>query len=166
MTRGTDTVPVAMRPAFEEVVGITDAFCHEHLNDEYAQLCRKLAAALARKRPSPLSQGKIQVWASGIIYAMGSVNFLFDKTQIPHLRADELCRLMGVSKSTASTKARWILDTLRIVQLDPRWCLPSKIADNPLVWMIEVDGFIVDARYAPREIQEEAFRLGLIPYIP
>ncbi len=27
-------------------------------------------------------------------------------------------------------------------------------------------GFIIDARYAPREIQEEAFRQGLIPYIP
>jgi hypothetical protein len=25
---------------------------------------------------------------------------------------------------------------------------------------------MVDARYVPREIQEEAFRKGLIPYIP
>ncbi len=37
---------------------------------------------------------------------------------------------------------------------------------NPLAWMIQVDGFIVDARDAPREIQEEAFLRGLIPYIP
>jgi hypothetical protein len=32
--------------------------------------------------------------------------------------------------------------------------------------MITVDGFIIDARYAPREIQEEALRKGLIPYLP
>jgi hypothetical protein len=29
-----------------------------------------------------------------------------------------------------------------------------------------VNGLIVDARYVPRQIQEEAFRKGLIPYIP
>jgi hypothetical protein len=33
--------------------------------------------------------------------------------------------------------------------------------------MIQVNnGFIVDPRYAPHAIQEEAFRKGLIPYIP
>ena len=37
---------------------------------------------------------------------------------------------------------------------------------NPLAWMIEVDGIPMDARDLPREIQEEAFRLGLILYVP
>ncbi len=32
--------------------------------------------------------------------------------------------------------------------------------------MIQVNGFTLDARYLNREIQEEAFRKGLIPYIP
>jgi hypothetical protein len=32
--------------------------------------------------------------------------------------------------------------------------------------MITVNGLIIDARSAPRHIQEEAFRKGLIPYIP
>ena len=50
--------------------------------------------------------------------------------------------------------------------MDPDWTLPSKIDDNLLVWMIQVNGFVMDARHAPREIQEEAFRKGLIPYIP
>jgi hypothetical protein len=38
--------------------------------------------------------------------------------------------------------------------------------DNPLAWMIQVNGLVADARRLPREIQEEAFRKGLIPYIP
>ncbi len=37
---------------------------------------------------------------------------------------------------------------------------------NPLIWMLEVDGFIVDIRDAPRQVQEIAFNKGLIPYIP
>jgi hypothetical protein len=51
-------------------------------------------------------------------------------------------------------------------QLDLNWTLPSQIDKNPMAWMIMVDGFIIDARHAPAEIQEEAYRRGLIPYIP
>jgi hypothetical protein len=32
--------------------------------------------------------------------------------------------------------------------------------------MISVNGFIVDARRLKREVQEEAFRKGLVPYVP
>ncbi|OHB83278.1 MAG: hypothetical protein A2Z38_09385 [Planctomycetes bacterium RBG_19FT_COMBO_48_8] len=32
--------------------------------------------------------------------------------------------------------------------------------------MLEVDGLFIDARTAPLEFQQEAYRLGLIPYIP
>ncbi len=42
----------------------------------------------------------------------------------------------------------------------------SKLDDNPLAWLITVNGFPMDARYAPREVQEEALRLGLIPHLP
>ena len=44
--------------------------------------------------------------------------------------------------------------------------LPSRLADNPLVWMVEVNGFVVDVRMIPRDVQEEAHRLGLIPFVP
>lgn len=37
---------------------------------------------------------------------------------------------------------------------------------NPMAWMIQVNGFLVDARFLKREYQEEALRQGLIPYIP
>ncbi len=162
----TMSVPKAMRPTFESVVAITDAFCRQHLNEEYAELSRKLAAALARKRPSPLVQGKPEVWACGIVYAIGTVNFLWDKTQTPHMKASELCERFGVGKSSCSVKARQIMDMFGMFQLDPRWCLPSKMDDNPLVWMLSVNGLLMDIRYAPREAQEEALRKGLIPYLP
>ena len=38
--------------------------------------------------------------------------------------------------------------------------------DNPLIWMLSVNGFMMDIRHAPREVQEIAFKKGLIPYIP
>jgi hypothetical protein len=55
---------------------------------------------------------------------------------------------------------------LKMYQLDPNWTLPSRLDDNPMVWMLQVNGFMVDVRHAPREVQEIAFNKGLIPYIP
>lgn len=159
-------VPASMKGRYEEITQLTDVFCGQHLNAEYADLCRQMTAALCRKRPSPLLQGRAKTWAGAIIYTLGRVNFLFDKSQQPHLSASELCSLFGASQASASAKSSQIWKLLDLMQLDPRWCLPSKLADNPLAWMIEVNGMLVDARWMPREVQEEAYRLGLIPYLP
>lgn len=99
-------------------------------------------------------------------YTVGSVNFLFDPTQDPHLPAKPLCAAFGISQSAAFARSREIQDLLRIGPLDPRWSLPSKLADNPRAWMISVNGFIVDVRTMSRDVQEEAFRRGLIPFLP
>lgn len=161
-----ESVPKQLRPLFEAIVRMTDSVCRERLDDEYAQLCRELTAALCRKRPSPLTQGRVETWACGIVYAIGSVNFLFDKSQAPYLSVGDLCQLFGVSKSAGSAKARAIAKMLRIGVFDPRWYRPSHLGSNPVAWMVEVNGFILDARHESREFQEEAFRRGLIPYVP
>ena len=43
---------------------------------------------------------------------------------------------------------------------------PSLLDDNPMVWMLQINGFMMDVRHAPIELQEMAFNKGLIPYIP
>jgi hypothetical protein len=55
---------------------------------------------------------------------------------------------------------------LKIKQMDPAWSLRSQMDQNPMTWMIQFKGFLVDARILKREFQEEALRKGLIPYIP
>jgi hypothetical protein len=160
------SVPKSIKPRVDTIVGLTDAVCRTHLTEEYAVLARELVAALARKRPSPLMRGQCDTWACGVTYTIGAVNFLFDPEQTPHLNSRELCALFGVSQSACAAKTREIRRIFDIVQLDPRWCLPSKLADNPLVWMIQVNGVLVDIRMTPREVQEEACRLGLIPFVP
>jgi hypothetical protein len=159
-------VPEAMQEKYAEIVAINDAFCKQHLNEEYAELAREMTATLARKRPSPLGNGRAQSWAAGIIYTLGQVNFLFDKSQTPHIRADELCKRMGVSQQTASGRAQKIREMLDIFQMHPDWTLPSRVDDNPMIWILSVNGYMVDIRRMPREVQVIAFEKGLIPYIP
>lgn len=161
-----EKVPKQIQCRFDSIMELTDKFCKQHLNEEYRQLARQLTAALCRKRPSPLEQGRSDTWACGIIYALGFVNFLFDKSYEPYMSADALCEGFGVSQSTGYAKSKVVRDTLDMVQFDPRWCLLSLMDENPLAWMIEVNGLVVDARHIPHEIQEMAYQKGLIPYIP
>lgn len=162
----SEAVPSSVEPAYAAIIKLIDTICSQHLNSEYAALAHRLVATLARKRPSPIVRGKPEIWACAILYALGTVNFLFDKTQTPHLRAEELCALCGVSASSGANKAKLIRDMLRMGPMDPNWCLPNLVDRNPLAWMLEVNGFVVDVRHMPREVQEIAYAKGLIPYIP
>lgn len=146
--------------------GLIDQFCREHLNEEYAVLCRRMAEKLARKRPSPLLHGSPNAWASGIVRAVGGANFLHDKSQTPYMRSTDIDHYLGTSPSSGAAKLAAIRKMLKVHQLDPNWTLPSRLDDNPMVWMLKVNGFMMDVRHAPREVQEIAFNKGLIPYIP
>jgi len=112
-------VPKIIKPQLDEIVGLIEAVCRVHLTDEYAAIARELAAALARKRPSPLMRGHSRTWACAITYTVGAVNFLFDPAQQPHVRGSDLCALFGVSQSAGAAKSREIMRVFDIVQLDP-----------------------------------------------
>ena len=165
-TKKSESVPKSVEPAYQAIIELTDAVCRQHLNEEYATLARQLAAALARKRPSPLLRGKPNGWACAVVYALGTVNFLFDKSNEPFMSAADLCAAFGVSQSTGSNKSKQIRDMMDMYQMDPNWSLPSLLDSNPLVWMLQVNGLIVDIRSMPREVQVQAYDKGLIPYIP
>jgi Domain of unknown function (DUF6398) len=160
------SVPKAMQPAYDAVTALTDAVCTEHLDNEYRDLARAMTAALCRKRPSPLASGQPRTWACGIVYELGQLNFLSDPSFPPVMTTKELCTAFGVGVSTAQAKAAVIRTALGTNHRDPAWMLPSLTAKNPMVWMAEVNGFLVDLRTMPREVQEIAFEKGIIPYIP
>lgn len=159
-------IPAQMQPVYDEVAGMIDEYCEKHLNEEYRALCLRLLGKLCRKRPSPLLKGRRNTWAAGIVYAIAANNFIFDKSMPIHLTADELSRPFGIAPSTAGNKAAEIRKLIRMSPWDTEWLLQDLIEDNPAIWMLSVDGFIVDARDLPLEIQQEAARRGLIPYVP
>jgi len=160
------SVPKTMQATYDAITALTDAFCEARLNDEYADMCRRMTARLCRKRPSPLASGRSPNWAAGIIHAVGTVNFVFDRTQTPHIAATDISDFFGVGKSSPAGKSKEIRDLLNIGLMEPEWTLPSRMDQNPMAWYISYNGFIIDARHASRHIQEIAFAKGLIPYIP
>lgn len=165
MDERTSGVPMALRERFAEIVDLTDDFCDKHLNDEYKEICRKLASAFCQANPA-VARGKPASWAGGIGYTAGWVNFLTDPNNSPHMRSEDIAKAFGVSMATMQAKSKVIRDTLDLIPRQPQFALLSMAEENPLVWMAEVNGLLVDLRHAPRVWQEKAFRQGMIPYIP
>ncbi len=159
-------IPAAMRPAVEQVIELTDQVCADLLDEEYAGLVRHVVAKLARKRPSPLLGGRAATWAGGVVWALGQVNFLFDRSTEPYVAQDALASAFGLSKSTLGQKGKQIRDMLRMTWGTPEFLRAEMIDANPMIWLIEVNGMPCDARELPVEIQVAAYREGIIPYVP
>ena len=158
-------IPVGWEQTFAALTGLTDRFCAEHLNQEYADLARYAIAALCRKRPSPLINGNAQTWACAVLYALGQINFLSDKATRPAMAMVDLCTHFGNASSTGGNKAKLVRQALGMQQFDHRWTLPSRLGGSPTAWLIEVNGLIADARMLPPAVQEVAVRKDLIPYV-
>ena len=159
-------IPPAMREKHEAIAGLIDDFCRRHLTEEYRVYCQRMATLLARKSPSPMAKGDAASWACGIVRAVGWVNYLDDKETTPHMRSADVNKHFGVTDATAHNRSKKIRDLLGIGVCDAHWTLPSMMDQNPIAWLVRVNGIPADARNLPRELQIEAFEQGLIPYLP
>jgi len=158
--------PAARQEMFVQIVRLTDAFCAEYLDEEYAEICQFMTANLCELQPSPLDKGRIPTWAAGIVFTVGSINFLNDPEFNPYLSAADLAQILKFSEGTLYNKRKQIEKALGVMPFDPNYTVSSLMEANPLVWMVEINGFPIDIRNAPREMQIEAFEQGLIPYLP
>ncbi len=159
------------RQRLEEIIELTDVVCFNHLEpleQEYETYCHLLAACCCQKgSPVVEGRGKPEGWAAGILWTLGMVNFLSDKSFPPVMDGKQVAAAFGVSVATMQAKSREIREGLDIWQGDPEWTLPSLYDKNPMAWIVETEGgFVLDARHLPREQQQLAFEHGLIPYVP
>jgi uncharacterized protein DUF6398 len=138
-------IPVAMRAEAGAIIALTDEVCADLLDEDYASLARKVVAKLARKRPAPIQSGRARTWAGAVVYALGQVNFLFDSSTKPYATADDLSAAFGVAKSTLGAKAKQVHDLTKMDYGTPEFLREDMVDANPMVWLIQVDGLLVDA---------------------
>ncbi|HKB03772.1 MAG TPA: plasmid pRiA4b ORF-3 family protein [Gemmataceae bacterium] len=158
-------ISARLQPRVREIVDLTDAFCRAHLDDEYRELCRQVVIAAA-EADLPLASGKAAGWAAGVMAAVGFANFLGDPSQPFHMTTEQMARKIGVSPATLHTKSKAIRNALDVMRFDPRFATRTMTDQSPFTWILTVNGVLMDIRAAPRAAQEEALRLGLIPYLP
>lgn len=159
-------VPAALQEKVHSLMATIDPFCRERLTPEYRQLIQAALGALARKRPSPLLGGRASSWCAGIVHAVGTMNFLFDRSQTPHCKAPEIYHYFNVSAQTGQAHSKKVRDLLGMRQFHWTWILPSLWDELGPLWFLECNGFIQDARRLPLQVQIDAWQRGLIPYVP
>lgn len=101
-----------------------------------------------------------------MVYAVGQANFLFDSSRLPTATPDQLSVAFGLAKGTMGSKAKQVRDLLRISPFEPEFLRSDVVAENPMAWLVQVDGLVYDARRLSLDLQTAAFRCGIIPYIP
>jgi len=139
----------------QQLISLTTEFCEQHLDDEYEQLCEKLIRKMSRKRNVPYLFGKIEIWAAGVIYALGQINFLFDRSFEPYATPDDICNHFGTNKSTTSQKAKVIRDMFKMTYWNDDFSTERNKKDNPFDNLMMINGLIVPIDIFESESQEE-----------
>ena len=138
----------------KKLLELTGTFCAQKLDDDYFHLCEKLVKKLGRKRDVPFIRGKIEIWAAAVVYVIGSINFLFDKSFEPYMTAEQISEYFGTKNSTVSNKARQIKDMFDMWHFSPEFSTQRMTETNPFNNMVMVDGFIVPLDTITEDLQE------------
>jgi hypothetical protein len=138
----------------EKLLELTRTFCAQKLDDDYSELCEKLIKKLGRKRDVPFQRGKIEIWAASVIYAIGTINFLFDKSFEPYMTPDQINEYFGTKNSTVSNKAKEIRDMFNIGHFNPEFSTQRMAESNPINRMVMIDGFIAPISVLPENLQQ------------
>ncbi len=127
----------------QEIIQLVSGICDQKINSEYKELSIKLIEKMARKQTVPFMSGKIAIWAAAVIYALGQINFLFDKNNDPYLSTDDICEFFQTTKSTTSQKAKVIRDMFELDTFDPDFSTKSVLEQNPANDMVVINGLYV-----------------------
>jgi hypothetical protein len=138
----------------QKILALIEEFCTLKLDSEYSELSKKLIQKLGRKREVPFIKGQPKVWASAIIHALGSINFLFDKTFSPYVSLDEINDFFGTGKTTTGTKSKQIRDMLKLNCYDKEFSTKTMQENNPFNKFVMVDGFFVSLHTLPEHVQQ------------
>ena len=144
-----------LKEKVDKITELATSFCVQKLNEEYFELAEKVIGKLSRKRPSPLLRGKEEIWAAGVVHAIGYVNFLYDKSFEPYTTFDELNEYFGTKKSSVGNKAaeiRKMFKMNRLTNFD--FMTDSRKEDSPIYNTVMVDGFIVPLSSIAEEYQQ------------
>ncbi|QTD38940.1 hypothetical protein JL193_06715 [Polaribacter batillariae] len=138
----------------KQLLELTGAFCIQKINQEYLELCEKLIKKMARKREVPFKRGKLEIWASAVIYAIGSINFLFDKSFEPYVSSKQICEYFNTKQTTVSSKARIIKEMFDLWHFSPEFSTQSMEKTNPFNNVVFVDDLIVPLDSLSEEMQQ------------
>jgi len=144
----------ALKDRQQEIIDLAGGFCAKRLDEEYFDLCERLVRKLGRKRNPPFATGRPEVWAAGIIHALGTINFLFDRSFEPYASANDISTHFGAGQSTVGNKSKQIRDMFKLHHYDKEFSTKAMRDSHPLANLVMVDGLIVPLSVLPEKHQD------------
>lgn len=141
--QAVDPAKAKLQARVEEITKLSLEFARAHLNEDYERLAEALVLKLSRKRPSPLATGSTAIWAGSVLYALGQVNFLFDKSNPPFVPPATIAEHFGTTVATLGGKAKAIRTMFKMGYWDAEFSTRATAATNPFANMVMVNGFIL-----------------------
>lgn len=138
----------------QQIIKLVSEFCREKINEEYEQLCIALVKKLGRKRNVPFMTGNLDIWAASVIYTIGALNFLFDKSFEPYIPSNDIHEYFGTKSSTINAKSKLIRDLLKLNRFNNEFSTNRMIDFNPFNQFVMVDDMIIPLDSLPEEYQE------------
>jgi len=142
----------------QELIKLTGEFCDQYLDEDYKQLAEKLILKMKRKRQVPFLRGRVNTWAAAIIYALGQINFLFDRSFEPYVPASDIPKHFGLSQSTVGQKAKSIRDMFDLRYWHPEFSTQRVHDNNPYKDLVIINGLIVPISMLPPAVQAKLRR--------
>ena len=131
-------------------------YCKSHLDDEYLRLCNKLFDDLLAGDQEIFKRGKENIWAAALVWAIGSVNFLGDKSFDPYASLSDVCEYFSANTSSVGQKASMIRNFLDINVFNPDYQRnDSSIAGFLDNLVMNEYGMIIPRSIAKEKIEEE-----------
>lgn len=113
----------------KEISNLINEFCNRYLNDDLQSYAMKLLEKLTRKKTYSITSGRIEIWASAIIWVIARLNFLFDSQNPNNISTDTICDFFDTKKSTVGNKATDIEKACKIRMGEEGLC-NSEISDS------------------------------------
>lgn len=120
-------------------------YCNQYLDDEYTQVCNRVFKNLLEENPAIFNRGKTEIWCAAIVWAVGSNNFLGDKSFEPYASLDDVCKYFNANTSSVGQKASKIRKMLNIDMFNTDYQTTNEVSDFLGSFVMTPEGFIVPA---------------------
>ncbi len=133
-----------LQQRIDELISMTDKFCNEHIDAEYAALCKLMIEKLGRKRNvKPLATGRLNIWAASVVYTIATNNFLFDKSFKPYIPSSEIHDYFVTKQSTVSAKSAQIRQLLKMSpRFDLEFSTQHSLEHNPFLMFSQLGALL------------------------
>ena len=107
---------------------------------------------MLKEDPDIFNRGKADIWAAAVVWAVGSINFLGDKSFEPYATLADVCEYFNVNTSTVGQKASKIREFLDMDYLNSPYLIESPASKFIDSLVMTPEGYIV-----PSDMFEDEF---------